>query len=684
MKQRSISIVFIAVILISVMQPISIGLANEDYFQNNNELREAVQNFLSADVADVQWAKTAEDTVIAVYHTGNGFGIAVMEYNPSTGFTIVEKNERIIPWKEGGVSIRLDDHTPEYSIDIRWDDHLENDYLTLERDDSGVWRIAGLEYSRKESDLEDTMVFCHLSEDGKTAVISPLVDPRIEWSVDQEFTLANFNLADAQNLCEKALAILRSSDRENDTGEGYRIVHAALDRYEPKIPIQFDSRMNDEENLLILSQANQDGRVRTEWIFHWEEDKEVWILIKAIQTELNEPAIDETYTITESVTEITAEAIDSTQQIRNKESREILYISRDVKFPNVLGPEVFYLNRFNFDTPPVNANGYNWSRNYGGYADPTLMPKLFGFFFPDDTYADGYLQEDKTLTFIARKTDGALVLLCGADEGEAGWEWVESTPLPEGTRIGDENITDAVNLGVWRGRAAVGVRRMERGRWGVYYVNSYDFFAGPDWIGMYGPETDAQFFGNHAWSDITTIDWSSLPPEEYIGSETKKEKDARISAFVDRTNWAAPSHSDPYVKTNLLKEAGDESSLIGSFYDGTPLFVLERGTEWTNVRIGHGENTGVINGWMHTKDLAFGNDTLHIDRKAIRIQSEKVLIHPVEPYIGSRAGMITAGQYSGCLVIGEAMTDQNYAIVYNLRDGDVGLIPEKSFGNGNG
>ena len=148
------------------------------------------------------------------------------------------------------------------------------------------------------------------------------------------------------------------------------------------------------------------------------------------------------------------------------------------------------------------------------YSDPTLLPKLFEVFFPDYTYEDGYLQTDQTLTFIARKADGTIVLLCGADEGETGWEWAESTPLPENTRFGDENFTDAVNLNAWNGGAAAGVRRTGKGKWGLYYVNSLDFFVGPDWIGMYGPETDAQFFGTHAWGDITTIDWSSLPPEE--------------------------------------------------------------------------------------------------------------------------------------------------------------------------
>ena len=313
---------------------------------------------------------------------------------------------------------------------------------------------------------------------------------------------------------------------------------------------------------------------------------------------------------------------------------------------------------------------------------PESLQNLFQEFFPDYTYVNGYLQDDETLVFIGRKLDGMLVLLCGAEESEDGWEWVESTPLPEGSIIGDENIIDAVNMNAWRGGAAVGVRRMERGRWGVYYVNSYDFFVGPDWVGMYGAETDAQFFGTHAWGDITTIDWSTFPPEEYTGEETKEEKNNRISAYVDRTNWATPAHSDPDKTTELLSKAGDEGSVLGQFYDGTPLFVLEQGAEWTEVKIGHGDNIGVMTGWMRTEDLVFGDNTLHVEREEIRIRSERVLIRPVEPFIGSRIGQITEGQFSSCLVIGE--TDQDYVIVYYLPDGDVGLIPVTSLGKGNG
>ena len=89
-------------------------------------------------------------------------------------------------------------------------------------------------------------------------------------------------------------------------------------------------------------------------------------------------------------------------------------------------------------------------------------------------------------------------------------------------------------------------------------------------------------------------------------------------------------------------------------------------------------------GWMRTDDLAFGDDMLQVNREAIQIHSEKVLNHPAVPFIGSDTGIMTADQFSSSLVIGEAESDQEYAIVYSLKDGDVGLIPLTDLGNGNG
>ena len=676
MRRRSCFILLAVIVLLLVA---GINGVKADQHLSDYQLRKDIESTLSAFVFDAQWAKTVPDTVIAIYHAAPGFGVAILKYDSSTGFSVLEKNDQMIPSKGSSATARLDDHTPEYSIEIGFEDPKENDCLTLHADDQGSWKIVSLEYTISD-EQEDKMVFCHLSDDGKTAVISPLVDPRIEWPVDQEFSFSGFNLVAAQELCENALAILKDPERSQATDQGYRVVHVAMDQYEPEIPSRFNSRMDDEEDLLYLTREDQNGTIQTKWIFHWEEEAEAWILVRAEKIENTGTENDEDAIITEWVTEITAEAVHTTKRLKDADTQQVLYTYWDAAYPNVLDQDRLLLKRFNFDTPPVNAEGYNWDRGYGAYADPSLLPKLYDRFFSGNQYVDGYIQEDRTLSFIVRKENGELVLFCGADEGEAGWEWVESSPLPEGTRFGDSNITDAVNMNAWQGGAAVGVRRYGKGRWGLSYVNSYDFFVGPDWIGLYGSEMNSQFFGTHAWGDITVIDWTSLPPEEFGTQETKET----LSAMVDRTGWAVTAQTDPDATTKLLVEAGREDSLLGNFYNGTPLFVLEQGSAWTKVRIGTDENTGAMTGWMRTEDLAFGDNMLQVNRDAIQIHSEKVLIHPVVPFIGSESGIMTAAQFSECLVIGEAESDQKYAIVYSLKDGNVGFVPITSLGNGNG
>ena len=148
--------------------------------------------------------------------------------------------------------------------------------------------------------------------------------------------------------------------------------------------------------------------------------------------------------------------------------------------------------------------------------------------------------------------------------------------------------------------------------------------------------------------------------------------------------WAAAAQDDPEGTVKLLPEPGKEDSPLGSFYNGTPLFVLEHGPEWTKVRIGSDESTGAMVGWMRTEDLAFGDGMLRVNREVMQALSEKVLIHAAEPFIGSESGIITAAQFSGCLVVGEAERDQKYAVVYSLKDGNVGLVPVTGLGDGNG
>ena len=281
MRRRSCFILLAVIVLLLVA---GINGVKADQHLSDYQLRKDIESTLSAFVFDAQWAKTVPDTVIAIYHAAPGFGVAILKYDSSTGFSVLEKNDQMIPSKGSSATARLDDHTPEYSIEIGFEDPKENDYLTLHADDQGSWKIVSLEYTISD-EQEDKMVFCHLSDDGKTAVISPLVDPRIEWPVDQEFSFSGFNLVAAQELCENALAILKDPERSQATDKGYRVVHVAMDQYEPEIPSRFNSRMDDEEDLLYLTREDQNGTIQTKWIFHWEEEAEAWILVRAEQIE---------------------------------------------------------------------------------------------------------------------------------------------------------------------------------------------------------------------------------------------------------------------------------------------------------------------------------------------------------------------------------------------------------------
>ncbi len=70
-----------------------------DQHLSDYQLRKDVESTLSAWVFDACWAKAVPDTVIAVYHAEPGFGVAILKYNPSTGFSVLERNDQMIPTK---------------------------------------------------------------------------------------------------------------------------------------------------------------------------------------------------------------------------------------------------------------------------------------------------------------------------------------------------------------------------------------------------------------------------------------------------------------------------------------------------------------------------------------------------------------------------------------------------------
>ena len=283
--------------------------------------------------------------------------------------------------------------------------------------------------------------------------------------------------------------------------------------------------------------------------------------------------------------------------IRDGETGQIYARNTPGPLPDVTDPDWLSPASPNGKPSCLTAAGYNADGAWSGWSQE-ILPRLCAYFFPGETYVDG-LYADDALQFIVDKADGKRVLRCGRYDGASlRWEFAESTPLPEGARMGFENVTDAVFFADFYG-VKIGYRN---GKWGVeyYYGGAYDendgwfkddwFYVGPNWVG----ETTGgeRVYGDHPWNDITAMDWTSIP-------RTRAEAIAR----VDLSRWATPNNPNPADRLNLRQAPKTSAGSLGKYYNGAPVEVLEKGKDWCRVRVGAAE------GWMMTKYLAFGEDT---------------------------------------------------------------------------
>lgn len=230
-------------------------------------------------------------------------------------------------------------------------------------------------------------------------------------------------------------------------------------------------------------------------------------------------------------------------------------------------------------------------------ADPALVSVLM----PGYTLVEGNIsREGDTLRLLMRRPDGQLVFVGGVHDAELGWQMTESTPLPEGTMLGIENFVDSLGF---VGRDGYGyytfdVTPSADGTWGIslIYPPGPDglFLVGPNWI--YEEAGAPTIVGDHPWSDITRMDWSTLPAS-YADALTK----------LDHSNWALVTNPNPSDRLNLRAQPDKKSTSLGKYYSGAPVHILENTGEWARVDI-----LGV-EGWMMTEYLAIGDEMLSVE-----------------------------------------------------------------------
>ena len=420
----------------------------------------------------------------------------------------------------------------------------------------------------------------------------------------------------------------------------------------------------DTDDMLILTNPFPwyDG-YHEQFYFTYDGD---WVLSSVIRYETDE--WNEVRCPAEHIAALSEGKLETVTCYTDEEGN-ILLRRAGITLPDVLTREERLLRSFDGTMPPFDGLGYFTDES--GDISAELAKRLFDSILPEGyQWVDGILTGDG-LQFIADRADGSRVLLCcapGAENDAAIWQITESTPLPGDTTIGIENFTHTLFLGTLpeSGPYGVNVGRNIGGTWGITYVCAKEFFSvGPCWVSDGGLWWNAGVcIGTTPWNDIRQIDWSSVPL-------TLNEAKARL----DPSLWATPDNPNPGDRLHLRAEPKKDSASLGKYYNGTPLKVLERGTEWTKVQIG-----GKM-GYMMTAYLAFGQD-LNARPTAL---TGKQNLHPLTEILwddSSEPEMIPGYEVSQLVITG-VIGDEWY-LVWNPDTGRTGQIRQTELWDGNG
>ena len=221
-------------------------------------------------------------------------------------------------------------------------------------------------------------------------------------------------------------------------------------------------------------------------------------------------------------------------------------------------------------------------------ADPEEIASLLPGYTLVDSIDDG-----DELRLLVRTPADELVFVGGILNDDGEWEFTQSTPLPEGTTLGVENFTHSLGIPGETYYYSVSLAPYADGTWGVscFYPDQDGLFN----LGQHSISEDAinsfALFGDHPWSDITAMDWTSLPAsyEEAI-------------THLDASRWAMVNNPDPEDRLHLRVSPDKEAASLGKYYNRTPVEIRQYGKEWCAVTV-----CG-LDGWMMTKYLAFGED----------------------------------------------------------------------------
>lgn len=283
---------------------------------------------------------------------------------------------------------------------------------------------------------------------------------------------------------------------------------------------------------------------------------------------------------------------------------------------------------------------------------------------PGYEFVEGILSGDgREMRLLMRRPDGDLVFVGGVHDDETGWQMTESTPLPQGTHIGYANFPSSLALDDDRCLVSVGV--YASGKWGVTLISPEGggvIPLGANWI---DDAMNDEPLGDHPWSDITRIDWSALP----AGYE-------EAAAQLDPSRWARVNIPEGIL--HLHVQPDHTSAVLGGYYSGAPVRIVENAGEWTRVEI-----LG-LEGWMQTAFLAVGAEMVHAEYRGpwLGAVGGGAMLHE-QPLMDSPSRYIEDNSWNAAFCV-VGMYNEEWYHVWCFSDDAGGYIHRDELWEGNG
>lgn len=312
-----------------------------------------------------------------------------------------------------------------------------------------------------------------------------------------------------------------------------------------------------------------------------------------------------------------------------------------------------------------------------GALNGEALSEAAGALLPEgDSLVEIDVQQEALILLTEDAAGERRISICAWNEDAGAYAIDKTRTLPKGSWLdtiynGEEEI-----IVCWRTERDVHHYSFQRCndaerwtlRWGMTMKGN--FGAGVNYLfnhdeGSGLAHNDGRYYGAHPWSDVTALDWTTLP---HTFEEAFAQLDMRGYAVVNNPNPADRLH---------LRAAPDRNARsYGKFYNRTPVCVLDVMGDWAYVGVGG------LEGYMMTKYLAFGEDMRGVQcafpQLILREGYEKGTPIYTEPNENARRAGTAGGDDYLVGVYGDEW------FIFMTDDGAVGYVRQALYWPGNG